>query len=153
MTTIQAERPSAVDLHHLAAPTAARPVTVPDHVPRDVAAEHPDAAAVVAGRSPRGGVRVVSRGERRSPAGLILGLVACALMAAFTAPASAPAAATASNPSIVHSTPESTPTTPATPSTGCPAGTSVVVRCQPPCAPLAPLSFNLTPCLPATSAK
>lgn len=61
-------------------------VAVPDHVPAALAAEHPDAAAVVAAPARRPArVRVVQRPRRRSPARLVLALAACLVVAGFAA--------------------------------------------------------------------
>lgn len=132
------------------APKADRIPTVPDHVPPHVAAEHPDAAAVVAGpsadRTPRAGVRVVGRGEERPIWVLrIVALVACAALAAVTsssersgagaltlAEAAAPTA-----PALI-----SAPTT-AEP-TECVLGTPL--RCEPPCPAQRLLDWSWEPC-------
>lgn len=47
-----------------AAPSETPGYPIPDHVPAAISAEHPDAAAVVARRASRGGVRVVDRPDR-----------------------------------------------------------------------------------------
>lgn len=77
MSTLEMERGGDV----LVRPPAHQ--TVPDHVPADVAAEHPDAASVVARRVERPlAIRVVDRVARRARAGLVLGLAVCAVAAA-----------------------------------------------------------------------
>jgi hypothetical protein len=129
--------------------------SVPDHVPAEMAAQHPDAASVVAAAAqpaPRGGVRVVSRGDTpRSPARAILGLAACAALATLSAATTPAATATVgAAPSTANPAPTTTaPVSAPTPS--CPPGTSVVVRCTPPCPALSPLSFSLANCTPARS--
>lgn len=156
-TTIQADRPAT----QVQPPRIERPVpTVPDHVPPEVAAEHPDAAAVVAAPparpAPQGGVRVVGRGEERPAWALrILGLAACAFLAALSAgsgnagggasPVTEPAATTTA-PSAV-SAPE------APQPQGCPPGTSVVVGCDPPCPTRTLLEFPWQPCPPAGTTR
>ena len=153
MSTIEAHRPATVELRPQRSSTLGVTVpAIPDHVPADVAAQHPDAAAVVSsGRPHRGGVRVVSRGEqRRSPAGAILALVACAALAAGAAGASpsdqgtdpvipAPAAP-ATGPTVTTSN--------GVAEASCAPGASVVVRCDPPCPVPSPLAFPLGGCAP-----
>ena len=73
--------------HELREAVAAPRAPVPPFVPDEVAAEHPDAATVVAGRRPQGGVRVVDRGRRHRSPGPVVALAVCAMVAALTAPA------------------------------------------------------------------
>jgi hypothetical protein len=122
---------------------------VPDQVPAEIAAQHPDAAAVVAaGSKPRGGVHVVSRGSaHRSPARAILGLAACGLVTALAAPLSAPVRAEVAPSAEIRPVASTAPVPTATPS--CAPGTSVIVRCTPPCPIFPPVSLNTaTACVP-----
>lgn len=143
MSTLEMERGGDVLVHH--APVQ----TVPDHVPADVAAEHPDAASVVAGRPTPGPVtvRVVDRMSRRSRAGLVLALAACALVAAF-------AGGGTEGPDVVRvratTPPAATTVSTVAPASSCAPGSSVVAVCHGPAclpAPLAPFGI----CRPAAS--
>jgi hypothetical protein len=122
--------------------------TVPDHVPADVAAEHPDAASVVARRPSRPiTVRVVDRGRPRSRAGLVLAMAACALVAAFVGGGAEPQ----DQVQVRATTPPAATTVtsaPAAPSS-CPAGSSVVLRCEPTCSP-PPFGSPFGICRPAS---
>lgn len=142
MSTLEMERGGDVVVHHGAVQT------VPDHVPADVAAEHPDAATVVAGGRPRPvTVRVVDRGAKRSRAGLVLALAACGLLAAFAG------GGASGSPDVVRvraTTPPAATTVTAAPSaSSCPPGSSVVLRCEPPCSP-APFASPFGICRPAS---
>lgn len=146
-TTIQTQRPG---LRVAAAQQAHYIPMVHDHVPPDVAAEHPDAAAVVAATSarptPRGGVRVVGRGEERPVWVLrILGLAACAVLATLTADSERSGAGASS---VTEATATAPPvaTTDAVEPNGCAPGTSVIVRCAPPCDAPTLLNVAWTPC-------
>lgn len=153
-TTIQTDRPAT----QVQAPRIERPVpTVPDHVPPEVAAQHPDAAAVVSAPPQprqRGGVRVVGRGEQRPAWALrILGLVACAALAAAAGSSddtrAAPVAVT--EPAATTTAPPAVTASEATQPQGCAPGASVVVRCEPPCPTPALLEFPWQPCPSRTS--
>lgn len=154
-TTIEAERPGAA----VEATKVDRIPTVPDHVPPEVAAQHPDAAAVVSAPPARpargGGVRVVGRGEQRPAWALrILGLVACAVLAAVagstrstgaeTSPVTGPAATTTATPAVSA--------TEAPQPQGCAPGSPVVLRCEPPCEMSTLLGFPWQPCPPTEPA-
>lgn len=143
MSTLEKERRDGLLVH----PSAVHPV--PDHVPAHVAAEHPDAASVVARRPERPiSVRVVGRDERRSRAGLVLGLAACALLAAFVGGGDA-----RSDTVEVRATtaPAATTVTSSAATAQCPPGSSVVAVCGPVCTP-APFSpFGV--CRPASATE
>lgn len=155
-TTIQADRAAT----QVQPPRIDRPVpTVPDHVPPEVAAQHPDAAAVVsappARPAPGGGVRVVGRSEERPVWALrILAVVACALLAAVTGGSGSAggAASPVTEPAATTTAPPAVSTTGASQPQGCPPGTPVVVRCDPPC-PSTFLGFPWQPCPPAGSTR
>lgn len=69
------------DIRVVSSPPTAIPV--PDHVPAALAAEHPDAAAVVARQAdPRRGLRIVDRGEQRASTQWLLALAACMTLGA-----------------------------------------------------------------------
>lgn len=125
------------------------PPRVADHVPDLLVAEHPDAAAVVGGTRPRVAVRVVSRGEEhRSPARMMLGLVAFASLALFAAGSSDPQRPVdrlgTTGAVAIESVGAGAPS-------GCGPGVSVAVRCEPPCEPLS--SLALTPGCPPTGSR
>ena len=124
---------------------------VADHVPDRLVAEHPDAAAVVVASRRPVSVRVVSRGEEhRSPARMILGLVACASLALFAAGSSDPRRPVdrlGTTPPVPVATESAGAVAPA----GCAPGVSVAVRCEPPCQPLSPLT--LTPTCPPSGSR
>jgi len=158
VSTLQMERGGGVVVP---SPTEQR---VPDHVPAEVAAEHPDAASVVA-REPElpspspYSVRTVDRAERRTRAGVVLALAACALVAALV-----PGSTSEADPPVTTVTAGSTTTAspaseqPATERTAaaaaCPPGTSVVVSCGPStCGPVPPWSPFFGPCGPSTDSR
>lgn len=135
MSTLQMERGGPVVTR---APAVE---TVPDHIPADVSAEHPDAAAVVARRPERPvTVRVVDRGPTRSKAGLVLALAACALVAVLAGGAQEP-----SPRPVQPTTPPAATTVTTVPADGrCGPGAPMVLRCDPPCSPASfgpPLGF------------
>jgi len=116
---------------------------VPDHVPAEIAAEHPDAAGVVA-REPAGStstpapyaLRLVSRGERRTRGALVAAFAACALVAALV-PGSDRTRVEAPTTVTARSTTTAIPMEQA-----CPAGQSVVVQCErAPCPDVSPWSW------------
>ena len=152
MSTLQMERGGSV---FTPSPAEHR---VPDHVPVEVAAEHPDAANVVA-RQPHPQVqgsctvRAVDRAERRSRSGFVLALAACALVAALASGSGGERVGAPVTTVTAGSTTTATPnndeasTGTAPVSSNCPSGTSVVVQCGPTtCAPLAPWSPFFGPC-------
>jgi len=140
---------------------------VPDHVPADVAAEHPDAASVVA-REPdlvvadAYTVETVDRPRRRyTRAGLVLTLAACALVAALV-PGSgsdrddAPVTTVTAGSTTTTAGPsdDQSPMGAAPLSSTCPPGTSVVVQCgSATCAPVSLWSPLYGPCGPAANAR
>ena len=139
---------------------------VPDHIPADVAAEHPDAASVVA-REPdlfvadSYTVETVDRAHRRSTrAGLLLTLAAFALVAALV-PGSgsdrvdAPVTTVTAGSTTTAAPIEDQSSIGAAPlSSTCPPGTSVVVQCgSATCTPLAPWTRLHGPCGPAANAQ
>lgn len=137
MSTLEMERGGDVVLH-------TETQAAPDHVPADVAAEHPDAASVVARRSGRPvTVRAVERPQRRSRAGLVLALAACACVAAFVGGGDGNSPETVR---VSATTPAAATTvTSAAPHAQCPPGSPIVLRCEAPCTP-APFSpFGLCP--------
>lgn len=159
MSTLQMERRGSV-----LTPSPAEH-RVPDHVPTEVAAEHPDAASVVA-RGPESlvpgsyTVRTVDRSERRSRSGFVLALTACALVAALVPGSSndrvgAPVTTVTAGSTTTAMPNDDEPSAGAAPvSSTCPPGTSVVVQCGPArCAPVAPWSPFFGPCGPSRDGR
>jgi hypothetical protein len=114
MSTIQVDRRfDQDDVRTVTAPPAE--VTIPDHVPNAWAAEHPDAAAVVARPTDRhGGVRAIGRPARRSAARSVMALAGCLALAGVFAggEASSSAPQPAANPpavTVVHPAPAASP--------------------------------------------
>lgn len=159
MSTLQMERGGAV---RTPSPAEHR---VPDHIPADIAAEHPDAASVVA-REPLLAepapytVRTVERGLRRTRAGFLLALAVCAVVAALVGGSGGSSSdtpvttVTAGSTTTASSTPAPPTSTVNAASATCPPGTSVVVQCGPStCAPVAPWSPFFGPCGPSRDSR